>query len=254
MAHDLNGETAVVTGGASGIGRATAQVLAEYGAAVVVADIRREPREGGKSTHEIIADTGGSAEFVECDVRSRDDLEAVASAAVSEFGSLDMLVNAAGVIGYHPATAVDEVDYDRVMDVNLKGVFFGCQAALNRVLDQPEGGRIVNVSSVVGLTGNAEVALYCMSKAGVANLTRALAVEYGPEDIRMNAVNPGIIETAMTKEDTDTAGARVDQTPLRRDGAPGEVADAILFLASDASRFVTGHNLVVDGGITASYS
>jgi NAD(P)-dependent dehydrogenase (short-subunit alcohol dehydrogenase family) len=254
MARELDGETAIVTGGASGIGRATAQLLAEEGASVVVADVRREPREGGKPTHETIADAGGSAEFLECDVRSIDDLETVAAAAVSEFGSLDVLVNAAGVIGYLQATDVDEADYDRVMDVNLKGVFFGCQAALDRMVDQPEGGRIVNVSSVAGLAANAGVALYCMSKAGVANLTRALAVEYGPEDVRVNAVNPGIIETAMTRQDSNTVGERTDETPLRRDGKPEEVAEAIRFLASDASRYVTGHNLVVDGGVTASYS
>lgn len=254
MAHDLNGETAVITGGASGIGRATAQLFAENGAAVIIADVRREPRQGGKPTHEAIRDSGGSAEFVECDVRSIDDLETIASAAVSEYGSLDVLVNAAGVLEYLMATEVDETDYDRVMDVNLKGVFFGCQIALDRMLDQPDGGQIVNVSSVAGLAANAGVALYCMSKAGVANLTRALAVEYGPEDIRVNAVNPGIIETAMTKQDSDTVSKRTDDTPLRRDGKPEEVAEAICFLASDASRYVTGHNLVVDGGHTASYN
>jgi NAD(P)-dependent dehydrogenase (short-subunit alcohol dehydrogenase family) len=254
MSRDLDGATAVVTGGSSGIGRVTARRFAEGGVAVIVADVRREPRGNGVPTDQRIRDSGGSAQYVDCDVRSVDDLETAAAAAVSEYGSLDVFVNAAGVIGYHPATRVDEAEYDRVMDINLKGVFFGCQVALDQMVEQSGGGRIVNVSSVAGLAGNSEVSLYCASKAGVANLTRALAVEYGEENIRVNAVNPGIIETAMTRQDTDTIGQRVDQTPLGRDGQPEEVAEAILFLASDASRFVTGHNLVVDGGISASYN
>ena len=253
MGHDMADETAIVTGGASGIGRATARHLAQRGANVIVADVREDPRQGGEPTHQAILDAGGEAEYVNCDVRSSDDLEAVVTAAVSNFDSLDVLVNAAGVIEYLPATAVKERDYDHVMDINLKGVFFGCQAALEKMREQSGSGRIVNVSSVAGLAGNANVSLYCMSKAGVANLTRALAVEYGPEGIRVNAVNPGIIETAMTKSDSDTVGERTDETPLRRDGKPEEVAEAIGFLASDSSRYVTGHNLVVDGGVTASY-
>ncbi|WP_435361903.1 SDR family NAD(P)-dependent oxidoreductase [Haloarchaeobius sp. DFWS5] len=251
MPQRLAGAVALVTGAASGNGRAIARRFAEEGASVVVADLREDPRLGGDPTHECIERDGGEAMFVEVDVT---DVAAVRNAveqAVDTFGSLDVMVNNAGIDRQMPVEEATEEDFDFLMDINLRGVYFGCQAAIDVMLDQPDGGRIVNMSSIAGLRGLPNSSLYCTSKGGVTNLTRQLAVEHGENGIRVNALNPGIIETAMTQEDGDTAGGLLEQTPLDRAGQPEEVADAALFLASEESSYVTGHNLVLDGGLTA---
>ncbi len=251
MSERLQGKTALVTGGSSGNGRAIARRFAEEGANITVADVREDPRMGGEPTHDLIETEGGNAQFVHCDVSSIDDLHAAVDATVEAFGSLDVMVNNAGVERQKPVEDVTEEDYEWLMDINLKGVFFGCQAAVEVMREQDEGGSIINMSSIGGIRGLNNSSLYCTSKGGVTNLTRELAVEHGEYDVRVNALNPGFIETAMTMEDGDTAGSILDQTPLRRSGQPEEVADAALFLASDESSFVTGHNLVMDGGFTA---
>ena len=251
MSERLQGKTALVTGGSSGNGRAIALRFAEEGASVTVADVREDPRMGGEPTHELIQSEGGTAQFVHCDVSSVDDLHAAVEATVDAFGSLDVMVNNAGVERQKPLGEVTEEDYEWLMDINLKGVFFGSQAAIDVMREQNAGGSIINMSSIGGIRGLENSSLYCTSKGGVTNLTRQLAVEHGEHDIRVNALNPGFIETAMTMEDGDTAGGILEQTPLGRAGQPDEVADAALFLASDESSFVTGHNLVMDGGFTA---
>jgi glucose 1-dehydrogenase len=246
-------KTAIVTGGASGIGRATALRFADEGATVVVADVREEPREDGVPTHEKIEAAGGSSAFVETDVSSVSDLEHVVERTRNDYGSLDVMVNNAGIFPPQTdVTNVDEETYEEVLSVNLKGVYFGSQAAIDVMQGQEAGGAIVNMSSVAGLTGYDRSSAYCASKGGVANLTRELAVEQGPHGIRVNALNPGIIATAQTRQDEEEViGEYTDQIPLRRDGRPGDVADAAVFLASDAAAYVTGHNLVVDGGYMA---
>jgi len=251
MSERLQGKTALVTGGSSGNGRAIARRFADEGANVTVADVREDPRMGGEPTHDLIEGEGGNAQFVTCDVSSIDDLRAAVDATVDAFGSLDVMVNNAGVERQKPLGEVTEEDYEWLMDINLKGVFFGSQAAVEVMRGQEAGGSIINMSSIGGIRGLANSSLYCASKGGVTNLTRELAVEHGEHDIRVNALNPGFIETAMTMEDGDTAGGILEQTPLGRAGQPEEVADAALFLASDESSFVTGHNLVMDGGFTA---
>ena len=251
MSERLQGKTALVTGGSSGNGRAIARRFAAEGANVTVADVREDPRMGGEPTHDLIEREGGTARFVTCDVSSIDDLHATVDATVDEFGSLDVMVNNAGVERQKPLSEVTEEDYEWLMDINLKGVFFGSQAAVEVMRGQEAGGSIINMSSIGGIRGLADSSLYCASKGGVTNVTRELAVEHGDANIRVNALNPGFIETAMTMEDGDTAGGILDQTPLERAGQPEEVADAALFLASDESSFVTGHNLVMDGGFTA---
>jgi NAD(P)-dependent dehydrogenase (short-subunit alcohol dehydrogenase family) len=251
MSERLQGKAALVTGGSSGNGRAIARRFAEEGASVTVADVREDPRMGGEPTHELIEHEGGTAQFVHCDVSSIDDLRATVEATVDAFGSLDVMVNNAGVERQKPLGDVTEEDYEWLMDINLKGVFFGSQAAIDVMRDQEDGGSIINMSSIGGIRGLENSSLYCTSKGGVTNLTRELAVEHGEHGIRVNALNPGFIETAMTMEDGDTAGGILEQTPLGRAGQPDEVADAALFLASEESSFVTGHNLVMDGGFTA---
>ncbi|MBX0295685.1 SDR family oxidoreductase [Haloarcula nitratireducens] len=248
MIDRLADQTALITGAASGIGRAIAIRFAEEGANVVVADIREEPREGGRPTHEVVAD----AEFVETDVSDVDAMRDAVEETVSAFGGLDVLVNNAGIFpGSRPIEAVEEAEYDRVMDVNLKSAYFGSKFAAGEMREQGEGGAIVNISSIAGLVGYDDAASYCASKGAVANLSRELALELGPDDIRVNAINPGVVETAMTTQDTPAAGTMDEQIPLHRDGQPEDIAGAALFLASDDAAYVTGHNLVVDGGYTA---
>lgn len=247
----LNSEVSLVTGASSGIGRAIAVKLAEEGAWVTVADIREEPREGGKPTHELIEERGGSAQFVETDVSKVKEVREAIDRTVERFDTLDIMVNNAGVFpGLVPIEDIDEDDYDRIMDVNLKGAFFGSKLAAEKMQELGVEGSIVNISSIAGLFGFNQSSTYCASKGGITNLTRELALELGPDGIRVNAVNPGVIETAMTTEDEDVAGTMVEQIPLRRDGQTEDVANAVLFLASDESDYVTGHNLVVDGGYT----
>ena len=247
MADKLDGRVALVTGAASGIGRAVAVRFAEAGASVVVADVREEPREGGTPTHEVIAD----AEFVETDVSDPAAVKTAVDATVDAFGGLDVAVNNAGVFpGNQPIESVAEADYERLMGINLKGVYFGSKFAAEAMRDR-DGGSIVNISSIAGLVGFNDTSLYCASKGAVANLSRALAVELGGDGVRVNAINPGVIETAMTTEDSPIVGSMTDRIPLRRDGRPEDVAAAALFLATDDAAYVTGHNLVVDGGYTA---
>jgi NAD(P)-dependent dehydrogenase (short-subunit alcohol dehydrogenase family) len=251
MSGRLEGKTAIVTGGSSGNGRAIARRFAEEGAAVTVADVREDPRMGGEPTHELIAAAGGDALYVETDVSDVDDLRNAVSETVATFGGLDVMVNNAGVERQRPCGEITEEDYDWLMDINLKGVYFGSQAAIEEMRTRGEGGAVINMSSIAGIRGLENSSLYCTSKGGVTNLTRQLAVEHGEHGIRVNALNPGFIETAMTMEDGETAGGILEQTPLGRAGQPEEVAEVAVFLASDEASFVTGHNLVVDGGFTA---
>jgi NAD(P)-dependent dehydrogenase (short-subunit alcohol dehydrogenase family) len=251
MADRLDGNAALVTGGSSGNGRAIARRFAAEGASVTVADVREDPRLGGEPTHDHIEAAGGTAQFVECDVTSTADVESAVAATVDAYGSLDVMVNNAGVERQLPIVDASEDDYDWLMDINLKGVYFGSKAAIEVMQTQEDGGSIVNMSSIAGIRGLENSSLYCTSKGGVTNLTRQLAVEQGEHGIRVNALNPGFVETAMTTEDGETADGILAQTPLGRAGQPEEVADAALFLASEESSFVTGHNLVLDGGFTA---
>jgi NAD(P)-dependent dehydrogenase (short-subunit alcohol dehydrogenase family) len=250
MSDRLAGETALVTGASSGIGRAIALRFAEESAEVVVADVRRDPRQGGTPTDELIAD----ATFLETDVSDPAAVEAAVDQTLATYGGLDVMVNNAGVYpGNQPVETVAEADYDRVLEVNLKGVYFGSQVAAEAMREaEDEGGAIVNISSIAGLVGFSGATVYAASKGGVTNLTRALAVELASDGIRVNAIDPGVIETAMTTQDANVVGSMTDQIPLGRDGRPEDVAAAALYLVSDDASYVTGHNLVVDGGYTAT--
>jgi len=245
--------TAVVTGGASGNGRAIAETFADHGASIVVADIRADPRQGGTPTHELIRERGGEAVFAECNVADYEDCAAAVEAA-EEFGGVDVMVNNAGIVGpQEPLVELDLEEYQRLMDINLRGVFHGSKAAALRMLERGDGGSIINMSSVAGINGYGGITPYSAAKGGVRLFSYALASELGPDGIRVNAVHPGVIETAMTTEDSPTVGTeegeQLKQTiPLRRFGQPGDVADVCLFLASELSSYVTAESIIVDGG------
>lgn len=250
----LDGKTAVITGGASGIGRQIGLRFAEEGANIVVADLQNEPREGGTPVVEEAESMGVSASFVECDVTSRDDVQAAVEAA-DEFGGVDVMVNNAGIFRGKEFTEVTESEFEQMMDVNVKGVFSGAQAAAKKMLDDEREGAIINMSSVAGLTGSAQYSTYSTSKGAVRLLTYSLAAELGPHGIRVNAIHPGLIETEMTTEDVPIIGTEggeqyMQSIPLHRFGNPAEIADGALYLASDLSSYVNGESLVIDGGMT----
>lgn len=254
MNGSLSGRVAVVTGGSSGIGREISLAFANEGANVVVADRQADPREGGRPTHEVIeTKVGRDATFVKCDVTDVAALEDAVEAAAS-LGGIDVMVNNAGIFRHEDFLDVTPAAFDQLMAVNVRGVFFGSQVAAKRMVDA-DGGSIINLSSIAGLTGTGGYASYCTSKGAVRLLTYALADELGPEGIRVNAIHPGIIETTMTTDDVPIVGTEAgegyeDQIPVGRFGTPEEVADAALYLASDQSSYVTGESLVVDGGMT----
>lgn len=241
----------MITGGASGIGRATALLFAREGAAVAVVD-RNE--SGGKLVQQEIESEDGKAVFVTADVTKDTDCSRCVERTLSELGPIDILFNNAGII--RRATVVDltEEDWDRVMEVNVKSIFLMSRRVIP-IMAKAGGGSIINTASGWGLTGGAKAAVYCASKGAVVLLTKAMAVDHGPENIRVNCICPGDTDTAMLRneaqqlgENTDRFLAEAARRPLGRLGTPEEIAQAALYLASDASSFVTGTALVVDGG------
>jgi NAD(P)-dependent dehydrogenase (short-subunit alcohol dehydrogenase family) len=248
----VEGKVAVVTGAAHGIGRASATALAAEGARVALGDV---DEAGGEAAARAVVDAGGDAVFVRTDVTRLADLEALVATAVERWGRLDVAFNNVGVAIGGSAGEMSEADWDRVLDVNLSGVWRGMRAAIPEML-RAGGGSIVNTSSVQGHVGFVGWAGYAASKGGIDALTRQAAVEYAPRGIRVNAVVPGTILTAMNEgilqevEDPDALMAEWESMhPLGRVGTPEEVAAAVVFLASDESSFVTGESLRVDGGM-----
>ncbi|PHQ45106.1 3-ketoacyl-ACP reductase [Halorubrum sp. C3] len=252
MANLLTDHTAIVTGAASGIGRAISLTFAEHGSNVVVADIKSEPRQGGEPTHaKINRETDAKATFVECDVTKEADLRDAIGAA-EEMGDLSILVNNAGIYRTTNLQETTEEEYDQLMDINAKAVFFASQIVSERLVDNG-GGCIINMSSLAGYLGNKQYPVYTMSKAAIRMLTYSLADELGPHGIRVNTLHPGSIDTALTNQDTEDMDAEAAEQfkqmiPLQRTGSPEDVAGAALFLASDLASYVTGESLLVDGG------
>ncbi len=244
---DLNGKVAIVTGSARGIGRAIALALAGRGADVVISDVNLEE---ARSTAREIEAFGRRSLAVRCDVVRRNEVEALVEQTVHELGHLDIFVNNAGITRDGLLVRMTEDQWDLVLDVNLKGTFFGCQAAA-KVMMKARSGRIVNVASITGLIGNAGQANYSASKAGVIALTRSVAKELASRNIRVNAVAPGFIATEMTRELTDKArDAFLTNIPLGRPGTPEEVASLVCFLCSPRSDYITGECITIDGGLT----
>jgi NAD(P)-dependent dehydrogenase (short-subunit alcohol dehydrogenase family) len=252
MPGTLTGKVAIVTGGASGIGRGAALAFAREGARVVVADV---DAEGGAATARAIAGIGGAAIFVRADVAAASDVAALVERAVAAYGRLDCAFNNAGINQEHaPAADLDEALWDRTIAVNLKGMWLCMKYEIPAMLASG-GGAIVNTASVVGLSGRRDTPAYVASKHGVVGLTRATALDYGKRGIRVNAVCPGTIRTAMYVQrvgDDPAIDARLAaETPIGRIGTAEDVAEAVVWLCSGAAAFVTGHCMVVDGGDTA---
>ena len=251
----LVGLTALVTGAGSGIGQAAARALAAAGARVVVTELPDRMERAEVTAAELQADGAAAAPFP-LDVRDLGSIAAcVASAVAFGEGRLDILVNNAGVNVRQPAFEVTEDAWDLVLDTNLKGLFFTAQAAGRAMRDQdPAGGSIVNVSSIMGLVGYNDRAAYCSSKAGVVNLSRVLAFEWAPHQIRVNSVCPTFVETPLTQAMFANEAIKTDilgRTPAGRLATPEEVAAAIVFLAGPSTRMITGAAIAIDGGWTA---
>jgi hypothetical protein len=263
-ASRLVGRVALVTGSSSGHGRAIALRLAQEGAAVVCADVRKSAlpqgfeEDIGVDTDELIRDNGGRAEYVEADVTSASAMDNGAARAVDAFGRLDVWVNNAGIfLGLASLLDESEETFDRTLAVNLKGTWLGCRAAVARMREQEllgrSRGRIVNIGSIAGEIGQGDIGAYSASKGAVHNLTRALAIECASYPINVNAVAPGYFPTAMNRafwDDPESLAAVQALHPLPL-GVPSDIAAAVAYLASDDAAFVTGAILPVDGGVLA---
>jgi NAD(P)-dependent dehydrogenase (short-subunit alcohol dehydrogenase family) len=252
MTTELAGKVALVTGGTSGIGRDTAILFAKSGAKVVVAG-RREPE--GEETVELVRAAGGNGLFVRTDVSKAAEVDALIQKTLEKFGRLDIAFNNAGIEGvWVPMVNQSEEDFDRTININLKGVWLCLKYEIRQMLKQGGGGAIVNMSSIAGLVGSAGAAVYCASKHGVLGLTKTAALETARSGIRINAVCPGAIETSMAER---LFGApEVHQYvlgfhPIGRFGTPAEVAEAVVWMCSDRASFMTGQSLVLDGGFLA---
>ncbi|MFZ1933297.1 MAG: 3-oxoacyl-[acyl-carrier-protein] reductase [Thermoguttaceae bacterium] len=247
ISTDLSGRTALVTGAGQGLGRCIAQSLAAAGAKVACIDINAE------SLSETVANiraAGGTAEPLACDVTQSDRVGEVVDQVVTMWGKLDILVNNAGVTRDNVIIRMKDEQWDLVLNINLRGTFLFTRAAA-RPMMKARGGRIINVASVSGLMGNPGQVNYSASKAGVIGLTRTVACELASRQITVNAVAPGFIATDMTAKLGEEMLQEIrKEIPLGRLGEPQDVADAVLFLASDAASFITGHVLTIDGGLT----
>jgi NAD(P)-dependent dehydrogenase (short-subunit alcohol dehydrogenase family) len=252
----LKGKVAIVTGAASGIGRATALLMAKEGAKVIVVDINEK---GGRESVEIIKHDGGEAHFLQADVSKPADCERMVKTALIEYGKLDILFNNAGVVHVGMITETSEADWDRILDINLKGVFLVSKYAIPEML-RAGGGAIVNTGSIYGNLGAGSYTAYCASKGGVINLTRALAMEYAEKNIRVNCVCPGSVMTGMLQQEINIFAPDnpeqqkekfAQMQPNRRIASPEDIAKVVLFLSSDDASYMTGSIVDVDGGFSA---
>lgn len=246
----LQNKVAIITGAGSGIGKGIAERFAKEGAKVIVAEF---DEASGQATTAQIKQSGGVAEFVKVDVSKLADCQNMVKAAVEKFGRLDIIVNNAGIIKYGPVEQMPEADLDAILAVDLKGVFFGSQAAIPE-LRKSGSGRIINTASIAAFQAFATLGAYCAAKGGVVALTKVLAVELAKDKIRVNSICPGAIQTGMTKQmesDPELMKQTLAQIPVGRIGQPADIAAAAVWLASDEADYVTGQAIIIDGGWTA---
>jgi NAD(P)-dependent dehydrogenase (short-subunit alcohol dehydrogenase family) len=255
MTRNLEGKSALVTGGASGIGRATALAFAREGARVAVADILEEAAQGTVAAIEAM---GGQALAIACDVTDDDAVKAMIAATVDAFGGLDCAFNNAGIAPYQVNAGGQKIAdvapeaWRRLIDVNLTGVWLCLRHEVAQMRAQGSGGVIINTASILGLIGSATSSAYVAAKHGVVGLTKTAAADHAEDNIRVNAVCPGYIETAMTEETMRRRGERIlARVPMARMGQAGEIAEAVVWLCSPKASFVTGVSWAVDGGYTA---
>ncbi|TSD05134.1 MAG: short-chain dehydrogenase/reductase SDR [Parcubacteria group bacterium Athens0714_12] len=243
----LKNKIAIITGAGSGIGRAIALSFIKEGAKLVIADWSEK---GGEETIKLIKKLKGEAVFIKTDVSKSKDIEQMANTCLKKFGRVDILVNNAGIVRFGALHETLESDWDLVLNVNLKSVFLASKKIIPQMLKQSKG-KIINMASIAGLVGFAQIGAYCASKGGIITLTKEMAVEYAPKKINVNCICPGVIKTAMTKDmisDPATKKGFETQTPYPRLGEPEDIAHAAVYLASDESDFVNGEALAIDGG------
>ena len=244
-------KVALISGGARGIGAATARLMAQEGGAVVIADVLEKE---GRETEAEIAKAGGRIFFIRLDVTSEDDWQAAVRATMARYGKLDVLVNNAGISSRTGVEETESDSWDQMMAVNARGVFLGTKAAIPE-MRKAGGGSIINISSIYGIVGSATSVAYHASKGAVRIFTKSAAIQYAGDGIRVNSVHPGFVDSPMTEQFhavPQVREARLDRTPMGRLGVPEDIAAGILYLASDESSFVTGSELVIDGGMTAA--
>lgn len=256
---DLSGKTAIVTGASRGIGRGVALRLAEAGASVVVnyhdpdeLELGRNNIDDAREVVDAIEDAGGSAAMFEANVTEKDAVDKMMAAAVDVFGSVDILVNNAGICPFHDFLDMPLELWQQVMDVNLTGAFLCSQAAANQMVAQGNGGRIISISSISAMVGGGRQTHYTPTKAGIHSLMQSMAIVLGPHGITCNSVAPGGVATDINKGDFAAPG-KLEQIehriPLGRVGTPDDIAGPVIFMASDSARYVTGAQLLVDGGM-----
>jgi 2-deoxy-D-gluconate 3-dehydrogenase len=257
---DLTGKVAIVTGGAMGIGKGIALRLAEAGASIMIVDI--VPIQEAQATMDEIKSNGGKASYIQADLSDIKNLDNIINQTITEFGDINILVNNAGIFNYCPLTDLTEELWDRTIDLNLKAVAFLSKAVIKKMIEKKHGGKIINISSIDSIKPSGNLSQYDSSKGGVRMLTRAFAKEVGKHGILVNDIAPGgvntpgvqkIAGTNLTAEQIQAMQAQSEQfiqmLPLQRMGEPEEIGNAALFLASDASNYMTGSTLVVDGGL-----
>jgi NAD(P)-dependent dehydrogenase (short-subunit alcohol dehydrogenase family) len=245
---DITGKTAVVTGGGAGLGEAAAKALADAGASLVLCGRKQEALERVASE---IESAGGRALSIVADVTKRADVEQMAEKAEKAYGKVDILVNNAGINIVKPFLKLTEEEWDSVMNTNLKGCFYCCRA-FGKGMVERKSGSIINIVSVFGRTGFMNISPYIASKGAIVQLTKALAVEWGRHNVRVNAIAPSYMKTDMARRDIESDERvlqfNLSKIPMRRGGEPNELGGAVVFLASEASSFVTGETIAVDGG------
>jgi len=246
---DLRGKVAIITGAKQGMGRTHALVLAKAGAKVVVSDTSKEDCQ-------IVADEikkqKGEAIAVKCDISNKQEVDNLIKEALNKFKKIDILVNNAGIFPFQPFLEMTEKDFMRVIDINLKGYFL-CSQAVAKEMAKQKSGSIINISSIASIKGFSGLSHYCASKGGIMAMTKALALELAPMGIRINDIDPGAIETPGATGGADKKGneSMVSTVPMKRWGKPEEISNAVLFLASDESSYMTGSAMIIDGGWTA---